>query len=528
MQAWIRTALVGTANSPGEARPVAEIDALLPEGTREQRLLWQAGSMAVYGQAGRLPASVCFPDPAPEDATPATPHALTPIIAAAIAGELGGLPEWLAPRIAQAGRRLPAGLVPGVFATAQTLAAWLPVIGARGHWLGAQNPEWRAMLASRLPAAIDDSALLREWEEGDTAARRRALGMMRERDPAMARDLLIAALPGEKAEQRRAFVDALAATLTRDDEPFLESLLDDRSQVVRQSAATLLARLPDSSFMLRMAARADACVRWEAATAPAGTMAKLASFLGQRAQPRLTVDAPAELPKDWERDGIAATPPSGEGKRAFWLRQLLAVVPPSRWPAAVDEVPDVLIGLMAKHEWAEALLCGSAEAACRYGDTDWALALLPRAGGEIEALARYQDPLWRTLACVARDADLCRELMRGNAGTALRWLRELPGPWSSMVVSTIAQTVQTVLAGAGKTGVSDELMLRFDLAEMVELALLRAQDADLAQLAGVVGIYTAKLAEGPTDTITIRNLNRARDIVTLAQAKQTVIKEMPL
>ena len=41
-----------------------------------------------------------------------------------------------------------------------------------------------------------------------------------------------------------------------DDEPFLESALDDRSREVRQQAADLLTRLPDSRLALRMAERA--------------------------------------------------------------------------------------------------------------------------------------------------------------------------------------------------------------------------------------------------------------------------------
>jgi hypothetical protein len=42
----------------------------------------------------------------------------------------------------------------------------------------------------------------------------------------------------------------------------------------------------------------------------------------------------------------------------------------------------------------------------------------------------------------------------------------------------------------------------------------------------VVAAYGDRLAAGPTDQI--RNLDRARTIVSLAQARQTIFKEMPL
>lgn len=63
MHDLVRTALVGTANVPHDAPAPAEIEALLPDGSREQRLLWQAGSLAVYGEAGRLPRTMNVPAP---------------------------------------------------------------------------------------------------------------------------------------------------------------------------------------------------------------------------------------------------------------------------------------------------------------------------------------------------------------------------------------------------------------------------------------------------------------------------------
>ena len=72
MQDLTRLALVGTANVPTDVAASAAVAALLPDASaaattpinREQRLLWQAGSEALYRSAGRLPERLPLPPPA--------------------------------------------------------------------------------------------------------------------------------------------------------------------------------------------------------------------------------------------------------------------------------------------------------------------------------------------------------------------------------------------------------------------------------------------------------------------------------
>ena len=52
MNELTRLALVGTANLPMEVACNDAVTALLPAGSREQRLLWQAGGEAVMATAG--------------------------------------------------------------------------------------------------------------------------------------------------------------------------------------------------------------------------------------------------------------------------------------------------------------------------------------------------------------------------------------------------------------------------------------------------------------------------------------------
>jgi|GEM_PF-2714735 len=515
MQDWIRTALVGTANVSQDAATVADIDALLPAGRREQRILWQAGAFATYVNAGQpLVAATPAVAPAPEDVLPETPLALDSIMAAAVNGEIAGLGEWLVPRMLQAQRRLPASLLPAVLTKTATWQVWQPVIGLRGHWLAAQHPDWQRRLVARSDADMSEAALLRDWNEGDTATRAAALAALRTLDAAKARELLAAILPKEKAEQRLAFVQALASTLHADDEALLESLLDDRGQAVRKYAADLLARLPSSALMRRMKERADTCVRW-------GKSAGIVLGLGKKLT--LTVEIPNDLPKDWVRDGIGETPVRGEGKRAYWLRQLLAFHAPRNWTDATGETPESLLELLSKDEWSDALLAGCAEAACHHANTEWAAPLLRLATSGSAALRLHQDRLWHAVTPTVRDAELCQQLKRGNVRTAHACLRELAAPWPSEVTRTFAQTF---LVDEQQRRTPEELLQRYDLADIAQLALLRAADADLPLLSPIADLYAGCLSNAFAGTPSM--LNRAREIVALIHAKQTVIKEMPL
>ncbi|WP_126285481.1 DUF5691 domain-containing protein [Burkholderia stagnalis] len=526
MHDLVRTALVGTANAPHDAPAPAEIDALLPDGSREQRLLWQAGSLAVYSEAGRLPRTVNVPAPAPDEIARETPPVLAPLIASAIADAIPGLSEWLAPRVVQAGYRLPPALLPLVLGKAAMLPLWHDALGERGRWLASQNPDWDVRLKKLAPPDLDEAGLLRIWEEGDTSARADALRALRGIDAAKARDWLAGVLPKEKADSRQQFVNAMATHLCMDDEPLLESLLDDRAQSVRMAAADLLARLPASAFMRRMTARADSCVRWQAATPADGAVARFAAFLGKRNDPVLVVDIPSELPKDWIRDGIVDAANRGEGKRASWLRQVLSLISPVRWSEAASSEADVLVPLMAGNDWADPLLSGCAAAACRASDHMWSAAFLRFALGSDKPPAQLGaliPALWDTSLPVVCESELCRQLALGEVDLASAFARRLDAPWPTEVIRTFARTF---FSDAKQSRTPADLMLRYDLAGLARLAILRAADADLALLAPVVELYAGWF--GSAFVGQPRMLEQAREIVTLMQAKQTVIKEMPL
>ena len=492
---------------------------LLPEGSRECRVLWLAGSAALYALAGRLPIAATVPARAPADEQAEAPHQLLPLLADVLTGELAALAPWLVERLQRCGFRLPACLLPVTLSQANA-ATWLPVLGARGCWLAGQRAEWQPLLQSASRAALGAEELQRDWEEGGFDTRCRAVAEQRRRDPALARAWLEAALPQEKAERRQVLVEILAIGLAAEDETLLESLLDDRSQAVRQAAAGLLAHLPGSALARRLADRLAPCLHWSLADRPHGSLAKVASWFGKPAGPELLVEPPGDLGKDWERDGILANPPGGEGKRAFWLRQLLALVPPRHWAEPTGAAPAALLPKLRASEWSEALLGGIAAASRRFGDADWAGALLEPSVLASSALSPHAAGLWQVLTQETRARVASGLLASGYLDGAIIGLQQSPAPWSVELVQAVAAALRR--SGPASIAANDVGFHR----TLLELTVLRGVDDAMTLLLPLAALYAADTT-AKTDWAANQRTKLAERATALIEAKLTFIKEMP-
>lgn len=557
MQDLTRLALVGTANVPTDVAASAAVAALLPDASaaaatpvnREQRLLWQAGSEALYRSAGRLPERLPLPPPAAPETWAELPAALRRWLSLSRLLELEAIAPWMVERLRAHRHRLPAELLPTVLAEPRTRAIWWPVLGERGRWLAAQHPDWQAALRklANPDQALDDATeRQRIFDEASLPDRCAALTRQRHIDPALARQWLAAALPAEKAEPRLALVQTLTHQLSADDEPLLESLLADRSQAVRQAAAGLLARLPTSACAQRLAARADACLRWTAAApASGGLLGSVSRLLGGNA-PQLTVEPPSAIDKSWERDGIAATPPAAsyggairEGERAFWLRQVLALVPPARWSQQAQANPAQLLPLLQASEWADALLPGLAQAASHFADSDWASALLDLAYAHKDRLLHQHAPaLWAAHDEAAWLAGVLARLRAGQLNSVLEGLSARSTPWPTQLTEAVANSACIAHAPTSDLGVPERLDDRLSL---LNRAVLQARDADLACLQPALQRCRDaidQLQQGDLARLNpqrrywdwqLRQCAKQTDLIqTHLRAKQQFIKELPL
>jgi len=229
----------------------------------------------------------------------------------------------------------------------------LPVIGERGKWLAGQNPEWAYALERENTDEV--------WETGTRGERLHLLERVRDRETKLAIGLIQSTWEQDPPEERAAFVETLSNGLSMDDEPFLETCLDDSRKEVREAALNLLTRLPQSAHAGRMAARLEPLMEFK--TAKIG-------------KDSLRVTLPENVEAGAKRDGVSGTIFDKKmGKNTNLLAQMLSLTPPSSWNQKWNQSPERILQAALKSEWKTALLIGWSLATERSGDPDWAAAI---------------------------------------------------------------------------------------------------------------------------------------------------------
>jgi hypothetical protein len=342
MPTYHQTLLLGTARVAGAPElphvVLAEAWAQLDwTATPEVAALDAAAMIAsVRGAGTRAGNAGPAPVPAPVEARKPAPAAATALLRRVLFGEMRPLlPEWLEV-CARAGCVVPPFFLPSLFREVSRAerAAFVRVAGTRGAWLATHNTEWSWL------ADPDEAPSLELWETGTPAQRLACLAAQRRIQPAVARGWLEKSWGEETPDFRTAALGAFVVGLSIEDEPLVMRGLGDRRRETRQQAQQLLACLPASGLAQRMQARAAAIL---------GCRRGLLSR-------QLEVTLPAAFDPAWKADGIEEKPPAGAGEKAFWIRQILALVPVRRWLEEFRVSAGDLVKLAQKSEWSEVLI----------------------------------------------------------------------------------------------------------------------------------------------------------------------------
>lgn len=510
----LQQALIGTAHGHAELPDLTEdLRTALPDAEIEQRLLLAAGIFAVYREAGRLPAQRPLPQAAPTDDARQPSPQVQSIIDECLQGEWD--PWWprAAERLARHGyairtERLVATLNK---VKPRDAALWRPLLGARGRWLAAQNPEWSW--------AMDDAIApnrQQQWLEGNIRQRVAALVDQRKEDAAIAREWVSEAWKGEKVDARQALLESIGASLSVDDAAFLDACLTDRSQGVRAIAAGLLARLPDSALARRLAERAQAWVNWQPAQGALGKMAGKLTGTGGA----LEIEPPTAWDKNWAKDGFEEKPPQGEGARASWLRQLVSLIPPGLWQAHTGLPPDAFIKAALASDWADAVVMGLIAAVQHFRDADWALALYRGLPDKAE-LWPHRQALLIPLIDPARREALCLDRLRSGSVRAPETLGQCATPWSDALNQAVARALTDALRAAAKKRPEGSEVLA--LAEQAALNL----PADMLTRLGEAWQEAQAALESQTEDWRARSTaSQLRRLLELVERRMTFDKEV--
>lgn len=372
LPSWERLAAIATLGTrraplPKDALwPEASLAAAANESTAPETLLLRAAAATwLWRVAGVRAAqsSESVQADVPPPANSLASEAASWRLARMIGGEQRELlQEWF--ELARAARKtLPTHWLPVVLdGVAPKLRNAFPeVLGPAAAWLASQHSEWSV---SPIVAGPSQD----RWQEGSLIERRAELAAMRERDPARGREWLESTWATDPPDAREAFLGALQIGLSADDEPFLEAALDDKRKGVRQAAAECLARLPGSAHAKRNLARLEGLIVMEE---PKGGL--LARFRNRK----LIVQLPAALDKAGVRDGLEAKPPAVRkvGDRAFWLEQMVELVPPRHWCERFGCDAPTFVAAAVETDHASELLSALSLAATRHPDVEFISAL---------------------------------------------------------------------------------------------------------------------------------------------------------
>ena len=397
---------------------LASLRVALDDRPPAELVLLMAGAAALYDDAGQLPARA----PAAEWYLPALRVAdERPVCFPAAARFLERmlnqqhaelLPELLT-LLDAAGQRVADAQLPHALAHGTRIPRfrplWLPVLGERGRWLAAINPDWRYAAVE-----LDDSRSLRAAWERDPAGRAALALTLRRRDPAAALRLIELTWRGEADAARRELLATLETGLSPADEPFLERALDDRDAQVRHKAVAHLARLPESRLVGRMIAAAGDILALD--------------------DGHLTPRFPPALRESLVRDGVtrpAAGPPSAND-RSRLLTQTVGIIPPGHWETRLGATPAEIVAAAGPGRWPRTLLGALSAATARHPDRRWVEAILAHDG-----LTERHGPLLAQLTADELGARLAATVAAEDTAAVVVLLRRWPRAWDETAARAV-------------------------------------------------------------------------------------------
>lgn len=365
----MHTALLGTdkAALPEEtgtdALAAAHRLVMQQAGDKEDQFLQMAAIALNYRKCGGLPVreQVLFPAAAPEEpayCSAAARQVLDEIISLENIPLLG---FWLQ-QCATARQLLPPERLPYLFELSQKQQAIHPSLvacaGRRGEWLLQLNDAWKGD-----QAADEDT-----WHTGTLQQRLIFLDQLRTSHPARAGELVRQAWPQENANTRAELLKRLHGTVNEEDLSWLEPLMAEKSQKVREETLSLLKEIPGSSVVQQY---------WNIVR-QAVQIKKTKGLLGLGSKTSLEIALPAAIDDNIFKTGIEKmSSQKGVSDTEHILIQLMEAVPPALFEKEYDLTREEIIELFNKSKQAQRYLPALGNAAVLFKDKEWLKAIIP-------------------------------------------------------------------------------------------------------------------------------------------------------
>jgi hypothetical protein len=357
MQFWnhiIQTAMLGTDKKQlaiGEL-PIAIADAsnVITTNTnidREEQFLQLASLAVSYRQSGAQPLrqeGISLPL-APKEERPYCNNKATAVLKDILDEESTPLLTIWLQHCTQKEQLAPPVLLPALLDKANKhknlRMAVESCMGKRGEWLSAFNPDWQ------FAAGETDEE---RWQTGKPDQRRQVLERVRATNSALGRQWLQETWAQENANSKAELLKALAVNLSDKDLEWLESLINEKSQRVKEETLNLLQQIPESSVVQ---------LYWE-------VVQETVKLKKEFFKTYLSIHLPVDVNETIYKAGITKS-----NKDQEVIEQLISNIPPSFWESYFKETPEHIYKLFNKDKKSEEFIPAIGQAAGKFKDTNW-------------------------------------------------------------------------------------------------------------------------------------------------------------
>lgn len=224
--------------------------------------------------------------------------------------------------------------------------------GNRGKWLSQFKPQWRYF--DFLPEE-------EIWQTGRPEERVKLLQSIRQNNPGRARDWLQQTWPQENAASKTELLKVLYLNSSPADLPWLEGLLAEKGQKVKDEVTALLKQIPGSSIIRQ----------YETVLGEAVTLKKEKALLVIMNKTSIRVQLPDSVDEYIFKSGIEkmSGPKSVMTDDQYIVYQLISNVPPAFWEQQFETGPAQVVQYFEK--FAPVMLPAVALAVSRFNEKQW-------------------------------------------------------------------------------------------------------------------------------------------------------------
>lgn len=394
MELWnniIQTAMLGTAKKPLNTSllpPAMEAAAAAVTANaaldREEQFLQLASLAFNYRQAGVAPLqkSGVTITPAPAEEKPYCSAAAAQVLKDILEEDSAGLLLLWLQHCVEAGQLLPPVLLPVLLQKSIQQKALRHLLeqcmGHRGQWLCAFNANWQGI------AATTDEE---RWQTGAPEVRKQVLQQVRSTSPAQAREWLQQTWPQESAGSKAGLLKVLQENLGPDDLSWLETVITEKSQKVKDEALVLLQQLPGSSVVERFWQLAQQVIT----LTPAG----------------ISIQLPEQIDEVVFNTGIDKTTGKNNAEdENNIIYQLVSFIPPHYWESFFQQTPEVIGRMLAARPHTAFILPAVGLAAGRFKNREWAVLFTTDQQRYYPELLPLLTPLQREAYLLERFSDM--------------------------------------------------------------------------------------------------------------------------